>query len=298
LDLPPPPDQFPAEREDSFMRNLTLLTAAASLVALAACSPRIDAHHDRSPRPGRHEPLRAISKLDCPDKQGELKRVSVAADGQSCVYGGRNAEVTLRLVTLNGGDAEAALAPIEADLKTLMPTMKSPPPPPPPGAKTRGESARINLPGVKIDAHDKGADIKIGGLTINANDGSAEVKVSKNVTIRDGGSEKRISERTSDNGSKSTVSVKSSTADEGDIDIHANDDGAQIRQRKRGDGVRATLILASDKATSGYRVVGYEARGPKGGPLAVAIVKAHGRDGSDHDIFEDMKTLVRHNVGG
>ena len=65
-----------------------------------------------------------------------------------------------------------------------------------------------------------------------------------------------------------------------------------------GDGVRATLILASDKATSGYRVVGYEARGPKGGPLAVATVKAKGRNGSDHDIFEDMKTLVRHNVGG
>jgi hypothetical protein len=62
--------------------------------------------------------------------------------------------------------------------------------------------------------------------------------------------------------------------------------------------VRATLILASDKATSGYRVVGYEARGPKGGPLAVAVVKAKGRDGSDHDIFEDMKTLVRRNVGG
>ncbi len=39
-------------------------------------------------------------------------------------------------------------------------------------------------------------------------------------------------------------------------------------------------------------------RGPKGGPLAVAVVKAKDRDGSDHDIFEDMKTLVRHNVGG
>ncbi|KRA65027.1 hypothetical protein ASD79_19020 [Caulobacter sp. Root655] len=279
------------------MRHLTLLAAAASLVALGACSPRVDVRHDRPTRPGKHEPLRAISKLDCPDKQGELRRVSVAADGQSCLYEGQNAEVALRLVTLNGGDAEAALAPIETDLKALMPAVTAPPPPPAsPGGKPRGESARISLPGVKIDAHDKGADIQIGGLTINANDGSAEVKVSKNVTIRDGDSERRVSERAS--AGKSTVSVKSSTDDEGDIDIHANDDGAQIRQRKRGDGVRATLILASDKATSGYRVVGYEARGPKGGPLAVAVVKAKGRDGSDHDIFEDMKTLVRHNVGG
>jgi hypothetical protein len=269
------------------MRYLTLLVSAASLAALGACSPKVEVKHEGGEAHlGRHEQLRAISKLDCPQKQGELTRVSAAADGQSCLYAGQNAEVTLNLVALNGGDAEAALAPIEADLKALMPAMKSPPaPPPPPGGKPRGEGAKISLPGVKIDAHDKGADIRIGGLTINANDGSAEVKVAKNVTVRD-------------DGGNSTVNVKASGDDEGDTEIHASNDGAQIRQRKRGDGVRATLILASDKATSGYRVVGYEARGPKGGPLAVAVVKAKGRDGSDHDIFEDMKTLVRHNVGG
>jgi len=280
------------------MRNLTLLAAAASLTALCACSPKAEIRqHDHPMKMGRHEPLRAISRLDCPDRQGELKRLSAAADGKACVYDGQNAEVTLRLVALNGGDAEAALAPIEADLKTLMPAMSSAaPPPPPPGQKPRRDGAEISLPGVKIDAHDKGADIRIGGLTINANDGSAEVKVAKNITIREGDTERRVSERTSDG--RSTVSVKSSNDDEGEIDVHANDDGAQIRQRRPGDGVRATLILASDKATSGYRVVGYEARGPKGGPLAVAVVKARDRDGSDHDVFEDMKTLVRRNVGG
>jgi len=45
-------------------------------------------------------------------------------------------------------------------------------------------------------------------------------------------------------------------------------------------------------------VVGYEARGPKGGPIAVATVKAKDRDAGDHDVFKDMKALVRHNVGG
>ena len=263
---------------------------AVSLAAFAACSlaarsPKVDAKRDERRLPGQHAPLRAISKLDCPERQGELTRVSAAADGQTCAYAGQNAEVTLSLIALNGGDAEAALAPIEADLKTLMPAIKSPPTPPPSDGKPRGESARISLPGIKIDAGDNGADIKIGGLTINANDNGAEVKVAKNVTVRDGGG-------------NSNVSVKSTNDAEGDTEIHATDDGAQIRQRKGGDGVRATLILASDKATSGYRVVGYEARGPKGGPLAVAVVKAKGRDGSDHDIFEDMKTLVRHNVGG
>ena len=279
------------------MRNLTLLVAAASLAALGACSPKVETHHDAPQMPGKHVPLRVISKLDCPEKQGELTRVSVAADSQSCVYGGQNAEVTLRLVTLNGGDAEAALAPIEADLKTLMPNMKSAPPAPPaPGRKAKGDGANISLPGIKIDAHDKGADIKIGGLSINANDGSAEVKVSKNVTVRDGHTEKRIREHS--DGANSTVNVSTTGDEDGDTDIHATNEGAQIRQNRRGDGVRATLILASDKATSGYRVVGYEARGPKGGPLAVAVVKAKGRNGSDHDIFNDMKTLVRHNVGG
>lgn len=280
------------------MRHLPLTAAAslAALVALAACSPKVEVTHKDRKGMGRHEPLRAISKLDCPDKQGELTRVSAAADGQACVYAGQNAEVTLKLVALNGGDAEAALAPIEADLKTLMPAIKSPPPPPTPGGKPSGDSARISLPGIRIDAHDKGADIKIGGLTINANDDTAEVKVAKNVTVRDGDTTRKVGERAS--GGNSNVSVKTSDDEEGDVDIHATDEGAQIRQRRRGDGVRATLILASDKSTSGYRVVGYEARGPKGGPLAVAVVKAKGRDGSDHDVFEDMKTLVRRNVGG
>ncbi|WP_165187681.1 hypothetical protein [Caulobacter soli] len=265
------------------MRHLPLLAMSLAACSLVACSPKVEVKHEDHKLPGKRAPLRVISKLDCPEKQGELTRVSAAADGQACLYAGQNAEVTLSLVALNGGDAEAALAPIETNLKTLMPAMKAPPPPTPPGGKARGESAKISLPGVKIDAHDKGADIRIGGLTINANDGSAEVKVAKNVTQR---------------GDNSTVSVKSSNDEDGDVDIHATNDGAQVRQRRGGDGVRATLILASDKSTSGYRVVGYEARGPKGGPLAVAVVKAKGRNGSDHDIFEDMKTLVRHNVGG
>ncbi|MFZ0266846.1 hypothetical protein [Caulobacter sp.] len=282
------------------MRHLPLLAvsvAALAACSLAACSPRTLVKDEAQKSSGKGAPLRVISKLDCPDKQGELTRLSAAADGQSCLYGGQNAEVTLSLIALNGGDAEAALAPIEADLKALMPAMKSSPTPPtPPGGRPRGESAKISLPGIKIDAHDKGADIRIGGLSINANDDGAEVRVAKNVTVRDGDTVKHVTERT--NGGNSNVSVKSSSDEEGDTEIHATDDGAQIRQRKGGDGVRATLILASDKAASGYRVVGYEARGPKGGPLAVAVVKAKGRDGSDHDIFEDMKRLVKHNVGG
>jgi hypothetical protein len=262
----------------------TVLLISASLLALAACSPKVEMHRgDRGDRVP-HAPLKVISKLDCPDKQGELRRISAAADGQSCVYSGAQAEVVIRLLPMPGGDAEAALAPIEADLKSLMPTRKTISATQ--GVKADGDTARIRLPGVSIDAHGDKADIKIGGLTINANDDSAEVRVSKNLVVRDGDASRSVQVNETAN-SKSTV-----------VRASADGDGAEIRHRRGGDGVRATLILASDKATSGYRVVGYEARGPKGGPMAIAIVKAKDRDGGDHDVFKDMKALVRHNVGG
>ena len=45
-------------------------------------------------------------------------------------------------------------------------------------------------------------------------------------------------------------------------------------------------------------MVGYEARGPQGGPLVVATVKAKRGKHSDDDTFSDIDDLVRHNVGG
>lgn len=259
------------------------LLIGVGAMGLSACQ--------RSDEPKEHrlslrEPLKVIDRLDCPEKQGALRRVSVAADGQSCAYESPTASVDLRLVRLNGGDAEAALAPIETELKGVMP-------PPPPGPKTAHDAkndknhASIHLPGVSIDAHDDTADIRIGHLTINSDGGAAEVKVNKNVSAK------------SDDG-KGTVSI---TADdehgEGDVAIRASDGGAEIRARKGGRGdVRSTLIIANDKAPKGFRLAGYEARGPKGGPLAVAVVKARTRDTDDHDLFKDMKALVRHNVGG
>lgn len=268
------------------MRRSKWLAAAlligAGVAALSAC------HRTEQPkehRLGRREPMRVIDRLDCPEQQGALRRVSVAADGQSCAYESAAGSVDLRLVRLNGGDAEAALSPIEAELKGVMP----PPPPapkPPQDAKGDKNHASIHLPGVSIDTHGDTADIRIGHLTINSDGGAAEVKVNKNVSVKSGGE-------------KATVNI---TADEehgdGDVAIRASDGGAEIRAKKGGDDVRSTLILANDKAPKGFRLAGYEARGPKGGPLAVAVVKAKTRDADDHDLFKDMKALVRHNVGG
>lgn len=270
------------------MRHSKWLVAALMIsvgaTALSAChrtqSERQD-HPER--RLGRREPIRVIDRLDCPQQQGQLKRVSVAQDGQSCAYASSTSTVELRLVRLNGGDAEAALAPIETELKAVMPT--PPAAPKPPRGKTGKGHTSINLPGVKIDAGDDGADIRIGHLTINSDGGAAEVKVNKNVNVRG-------------DDAHGAVNVSANDEHDGDVTIKADDHGAEIRAKKAGDIVRSTLILANDKAPRGYRLAGYEARGPKGGPLAVAVVKAKTRDTDDHDIFRDMKALVRHNVGG
>lgn len=258
------------------MRQSTWIAvlATAGILALAGCQRTETAKSSHSERRAGRDPVRVISKLNCPQTQGRLKRVSAAADGLSCAYAGVDAEVLLRLVSLNGGSAEDVLAPIEADLKTLMPSV-APVVEPKSGEERDRNKTSIHLPGVRIDASDGGADIKIGNITINSNEGGAsEVKINKNVTAR-----------TDDTG-------------DDDVSIRASDDGAEVRHNKRGDSIRSTLILASDKAASDYRVVGYEARGPKGGPLAIATIKARNRDSGDHDVFNDMKALVRHNVGG
>lgn len=275
------------------MRHSKWLAAALMIgvgaTALTACH-RVETEKKEHPehRLGRREPVRVIDRLDCPEKQGELTRISAAADGQSCAYASGQATVDLRLVKLNSGDAEAALAPIEAELKDVMPLPPAEPKHPDgKGGKGGKNRTSIHLPGVNIDANDDGADIRIGHLTINSDGGAAEVKVNKNVSFK------------SDD-SKGAVNIQADDEHgDGDVSINAKDGGAEIRARKGGDNmVRSTLILANDKAPKGYRLAGYEARGPKGGPLAVAVVKAKTRDTDDHDLFKDMKALVRHNVGG
>jgi len=249
------------------MKHVVLLATGAALLTLGACQREV-----RIEKTFDHEDgvMRTISKLDCPENQGELKRISAAPDGLTCAYAADGAEVTLRLVSLANGDAKAALDPIEAELKGLIP-------PPSKDGKAVAEAdakatvaddtsshegkAEIDFPGLHIKADDSGAKIRVGGIKVDANDDGAEVRVGEATTV------------------------------------NANDNGAEIRNNHAGEGVRATYILASDKIPAGgYEVVGYEARGPKAGPIVVAVVKA--REGQhQHDLFDDMKELVERNVG-
>lgn len=198
--------------------------------------------------------LRVIDRLTCPVTEGQLKRVSMADDGQSCRYEAAETEIELRLVRLDQGDAQAALAPLEADLKALMPNL-----PPPSKIEPSGSKANIHLPWVNIKAGDDGAKIQVGSVHIDANHEWAEIRTARNIT-------------------ESETEAK----------------GSNARRRN----IQATYILAREGDHPGYHIVGYEALGPKGGPIAVGIVKARARKNESHDLLADVKALLKANVGG
>lgn len=243
--------------------RLMLLAAGAAALTLTACERRAQPHPEAKPG----EVLKTVAKLDCPPEQGKLTLVSAAKDGRTCEYTAEGAEVTLRLVALSGMQPKAVLGPIEADLQKLIPPPVKEEPAPKPTTEAAdqkgGDKAEIEFPGLHIKADDDGADIRIGSLSIDADEGGAEVRVGTETVV------------------------------------NANNEAAEIRTLRGGDAIRASYILASDEpADDGYRVVGYEARGPKTGPLVVAVVKARNKARDEHDLFEDIKDLVKLNVGG
>jgi hypothetical protein len=246
-------------------RSIVLTAACAvALLGLAACDPKV--HIARKERHEAARVLTAPARLDCPQSQGALKLVSAAADGKACAYTAANAtEVSLRLMPVDG------LTAVETELKGLIP---SPPPSSVSEVKATDapgddkDDAHIRLPGLSIDAQGDKASVNIGGIHINdRGEGNADIQI--NSGKGDG------------------------------VSIMANGDGAEIRQEKSsGGGLRKTLILANDKpAANGYRLVGFEARGPEAGPLVVAVVHAKGEH-HNNDVFKDMKALVSRNTGG
>jgi hypothetical protein len=216
--------------------------------------------------------LKTISSLNCPDGEGDLMRKSAASDGKTCLYGDdAGDEVTLQLIDLSGGDAKTALAPLEAQLKAEMPATTA-------SADNAGASDNdrvdIDLPGIHIHAngHDKGdndhASIRINGAGTD-----------KSTTVTD------------QNGQVAVSATKPGVA------VDAGENGAQISVNEPGSGVRQSFILTSDSpGPNGYRMVGYEVRGPAAGPLVVASMKVKS---DDHDsLNHDVRKLLRLNVGG
>lgn len=267
------------------MRLTTLAAVSALALGVTACGPRVD--------------YAARTKLDCPDHEGRLSRVSIAADGKSCLYRAGDVDVNLQLTPVTGS-ASATLGSIEASLTgpaggqvqpasaPAMPAAAAPGP----SAGTSSDAAKAahqasadahggsgsgawssggnDRRGVRVDDDDN-AHVNLPGLHIDANDNGARVDVAG-------------------------------------IHIDANDTNATVRMmrtvRLRGhpfarekDGIRATFIAHREDLPGGYRVVGYEASGPKTGPLSVAIIKSREDVHEDGGLYEDIQRLVRRNGG-
>ncbi|MGV9006858.1 MAG: methyltransferase type 11 [Brevundimonas sp.] len=261
--------------------------------------------------------LKVIDGLQCPQTMGSLTRKGSAhAGGTVCTYAGaKGAEVSLHLVRLDGDSVDQVLKAFETRLSTEMPqtmarlqaveanasaeaaradaasaradadaaradadaaradahadaaatpagstaTVRVP------GVhiETKNDDADVRLPGLSIESHGDRSSVRIGGISIQANDGTGDVRIHSG--------DDRVS-------------------------IQAHDDSAEIRTDTGGDSTRITWILTDPQASAaGWRLVGYEARGPQGGPIVVATVRS--KDSERGRVFADARDLVALNVG-
>ena len=238
------------------MNALQASAASALALAAAACAPA-------------HPPV-ARGALACPATRGQLSRISVAPDHRSCVYTtGDGDEVTLQLVAVTGGP-EATLAPVRNALETQFApaadsaTAKSS------SAATAGATDKDDdEDGDSLNGAGGHADVDLPGIHINAHDDGAKVDVGS-IHV---------------DGSQSGGIVE--------VSRNVRMRGESLALEKR--GFRATFILSGDRLKAGYKMVGYEAAGPRAGPLAVAVVKS--REGKHHNLFADTQRLVRDNGG-
>jgi hypothetical protein len=258
----------------------TPLLFAASALTLAACG--------QTPRP--------LAKLDCPASEGELTRVSMAADGKSCTYRSSDgADVNLEITPVIGS-AQSTLAKIEAELRST------------PGPMTpEAEAAHADV-SAKI-AEVAAAKASVGALAAEVASIQAEAAAdagvsAPHVAISGAGEATSIDLpglHVSEDGDNAKVRI-------GPLKVDANGEDTTVNLyrdvRMRGEalstkkrGLRATFIYTGKDLPAGYRYVGYEAGGPKSGPLAVAKVRSKVDTESGDKIYHDVQELVRRNGG-
>ena len=280
------------------MRLILLVAASGLALGASACAPRVDYAHRTA--------------LDCPDRQGELDRVSISPDRKTCVYRAADGvDVTLQLTPVSNGDANATLAAVEASLlgPAAAPSagqlaadktagVPVPPAPPAPPAPPSGDAARVAQEAAQDargsgakdedwDAGDHKAVVVIGKGGVTADEDHANIDLPGLHIKADGGNAR---------------------VDVGGVHINANDTEATVHVvrevRLRGqafsrhkNGLRATFIAKRDNLPDGYRFVGYQASGPKTGPLTIAVVKSRQELEDGNSLYHDIQRLVRRNGG-
>ncbi|MDP3801862.1 methyltransferase type 11 [Brevundimonas sp.] len=290
-----------------------LIPTVCALAALAACdegsSVRISSTREDADAKGV---LKVVETLQCPQTMGSLTRKgSASAGGTVCTYvGPKGAEVSLHLVPLDdetpaqilkaferrlsghlpraveqlaASEAAAARAAASADLAadaadaaaaTAERAAEQ--------AASAADRASVRAPGVAIDAHGDDASVSLPGMRIETRGDKASVRI--------GGF--HIDADDSDGSAR----ITGSGGDGENVSINARDDAAEIRASAGGDATRVSWILTDNRPSeAGWRLVGYEARGPVGGPLVVATVRS--RDTNRDRAFEDAKDLVTLNAG-
>jgi len=261
------------------MQPAPLIAASGLVLGLAACHPL---------------PQRAVTRLDCPTSAGELTRVNAAADGRACLYrSAGGADVSLRLLPVSG-DPRAALAGVEQEVRALVaaaPAAESAardarakaaerlgvPAPPVADPDAQRAVAEAAADAAKPVSDDSAADdwdgdgdhaeVDLPGIHVRAHGDDADVQLGPMRIV----------------------------ATDGDAVIKTSRDvrlrGESLSREKR--GLRASFLMVQDG-----RAVGYEAAGPRAGPLTVAVLQVRGGDDMiDHRLRRDVRRLVRRNGG-
>lgn len=284
--------------------RLLLATICTACLMTAACDGDSVRISTTTADTGAKGVLKVVDSLQCPETIGVLTRKGSAhAGGTTCLYSGpRGAEVTLQLIALTDQNADAVLARFEHTLSQDMPhttaelrasaaadearvqadvaaVAADAAAADADAAAAAADRAHIRAPGVAVDAQGDRARVRLPGMSVDANGDKASVRI--------GGF--------SINADDSSQNVQIDSADES-VSVQAHDDAAEIRTRAPGDATRRTYLLTdSSPADQGWRLVGYEARGPVGGPIVIATVRA--KDRNSDGVFDSAKDLVTLNVG-
>lgn len=294
-----------------------LIPTVCAFAALAACdgdnSVRISS--TRTENSDAKGVLKVVDALQCPLTMGSLTRKgSAQANGTVCTYvGPKGSEVSLHLVALDNETPAEALQAFEdrlsSDLPAAVARLK---------ASADAETARIQAadaasaaadtasadadraaaradgaaaaadratvrgPGVMIDANGDDATVRLPGMRIETKGDQASVRI--------GGFHIDASDSTG------AARIRGTGGNGESVSVNAQDDAAEIRTMAGGEATRSSWILSDNRdSASGWRLVGYEARGPVGGPLVVATVRS--RDNNRGRAFNDAKALVTLNAG-
>jgi len=241
------------------------MRTAAPLTALAVAAASVAGFADAGVRPDG-PPLRAPAKLDCPAVSGDLTRRTQSPDGQWCDYDGpRGEQVRLRLAPLSGQTPSAALAPTRAQLHALVPVYRKPTAVS--DSDGPGDSADVDVPFVHVRSDGDRSDVRLFGIFhIVGHDHPTHVDSDR---------------------------VRSHTV------VHAGFGGAEVVANEvgRNNASLVYVLAGNNRRASGYRAVGYVAKGPVTGPLVVAEfrspVNTHRDNSGGHD---DIDRLIDRNL--